>query len=280
MTKSSDSLDDWASILETASARNAYTERHGAIVDEAVIDFLLRDPANPSSVLSLVERARNSARQVRTALTREVWEATNDCWMRLSEALASPVHRQRLPDTLAAVRQESALVRGALHGTMLRNDIYNFCRMGTFIERADNTARILDVKYYVLLPSPLLVGSQVDNAQWETVLRALSAQRSYHWQSAGKVDSRSIAEFVILDQRLPRSLAFCYRRLASNLSELASDYGEKSPSHDIALRLNGKLATRSISEIFRTGLHEFLRECIAETRELGEQIEIDYRFTR
>ncbi len=280
LTKSSDKVDDWSSILDTAAAKELYLEHHASVDDDKVIDFLLRDRSNPSSVLSVIEAARMNARQVRTALTREVWEATNDCWMRLHDVLRHPVSRQRLPDVLAAIRQESALVRGALHGTMLRNDIYNFCRLGTFIERADNTARILDVKYYVLLPSPLLIGTQVDNVQWETLLRALSAQRAYHWQHRGPADAQSIAEFLVLDPRMPRSLAFCYRKIAANLGYLGYDYGDKPRSHEIAIRLHHSVAARSISEIFGEGLHEFLLARVADTRELGEQIEADYRFTR
>ena len=102
---------------------------------------------------------------MRTALTREVWEATNECWLTLKEALAKPLKEKMLPETLSLIRQQSALVRGTLHGTMLRNDMYNFSRLGTFIERADSTARILDVKYYVLLPSISQVGSPLDNIQ-------------------------------------------------------------------------------------------------------------------
>jgi hypothetical protein len=119
---------------------------------------------------------------------------------------------------LDTIRRQTTLVRGAMEGTMLRNDIFNFARMGTHLERADNTARILDVKYHVLLPSLAWVGSRLDNAQWEMVLRSVAGERAFRWLNAGALEPKGIAEFLILDGRFPRSLAFCYNKLASNMA--------------------------------------------------------------
>ena len=234
LTRSSSSHDEWISVLQTAGALEAFRARHEEVGAGAVVNFLLRDPANPSSVMSVIEAARNNARLVRTALTREVWEATNECWISLKDVLARPVRERELPETLALIRQQSAFVRAAFHGTMLRNDIYDFARLGTFLERSDNTARILDVKYYVLLPSVMHVGSSLDNVQWETILRSVSAQRAYRWLNEGDISPRGIAEFLILDRRLPRSLAFCATKIADNLGYLASDYGHRHACHDTA----------------------------------------------
>ena len=133
----------------------------------------------------------------RTALTREVWEAINEAWIQLrAPDTADP--RTRCAEVLNAIRQQGSLVRGALHGTMLRNDIYNFSRIGTFIERADSTARILDVKYYLLLPSISLVGSAMDTTQWEMILRSVSANRSYKWLNGADINPVGIADFFNL----------------------------------------------------------------------------------
>jgi len=278
LTRSSDASDEWASVLETAGAKEAFLAHNDEFTAAKVIDFLLRSPQNPSSILSVVENARSNARQVRTALTREVWEATNDAWHHLNLVAATRPTDSELPEILAMIRQDSAQVRGALHGTMLRNDIFEFARLGTFIERADNTARILDVKYYVLLPSPLHIGSSLDNAQWETVLRALSAQRAFHWQCGGEISASSIAHFLILDGRMPRSLAFCLNHISWNLQGLSHAYGETVPAHELAAELLKKVVAQSIDEVFSYGLHEFLRECIGDINQLAKQIEIDYRF--
>ena len=180
LTRSADVNEEWASVVTTASQRDAYLQRYDSFEAATAIDFLLRDRSNPSSVRSVVDAARSSAREVRTALTREVWEATNSTWMSVRDALARPVPQRELPRVLGLIRQESAIVRGAVLGTMMRNDIYDFARLGTFIERADNTARILDVKYHILLPSFEKVGGSLDYYQWAAILRAVSARRSYH----------------------------------------------------------------------------------------------------
>jgi uncharacterized alpha-E superfamily protein len=224
------------------------------------------------------EAARHSARLVRTALTREVWEATNECWITLKDTLSRPVSERELPAVLGAVRQQSALVRGALHGTMLRNDIYDFARLGTFLERADNTARILDVKYYVLLPSSFHTGSSLDNVQWETILRSVSAQRAYRWINEGEANPVGIASFLILDGRMPRSFAFCYAKICDNLGYLATDYDERHACQDMADAIRERLTTRPIESIFNSGLHEFILEFIRDNNDLGRQIEEDYRF--
>jgi uncharacterized alpha-E superfamily protein len=278
LTRSDHAEDEWASIIDTASARKAFLESGGKFDGPSVINFLLRDSANPSSVLSVTEAARNNARLVRTALTREVWEAVNETWIKQKAALARPVRETDLPDVLGLIRSQSALVRGATVGTMLRNDIYNFARIGTFVERADNIARILDVKYYVLLPSVQLVGSTLDNVQWETILRAASAERSFRWLHGGETRPLTIADFLILDRRMPRSLLYCLRKIAGNLGHLCADYGVRRPSLDAALELRDHLEDLSIEQVMERGLHEFLTGFIQSNNALARQVEEDFRF--
>jgi uncharacterized alpha-E superfamily protein len=278
LTQSSRADDEWTSVLTTTGALESYRERHEVVDGQTAIDFLLRDEANPSSVLAAVNGARHNARAVRTALTREVWEATNDAWMELTAALSRPVVAADLPRLLRTIRQEGAHVRGALHGTMIRNEIFNFSRLGTFVERADNTARILDVKYYVLLPSPLHVGSRLDAVQWDTILRSVSAQRAYHWQYPGDVRPTDIAHFLILNHRMPRSLAYSFNKIQQNLTYLARDYNTEHLCQTRAAQLQASVSNRTISSIFEEGLHEFLGQRIADTGALAAQIESDYRF--
>jgi uncharacterized alpha-E superfamily protein len=198
--------------------------------------------------------------------------------MAVESALARPVAAKNLPGVLGNIRQQSALVRGALHGTMLRNDIYNFARIGTFIERADSTARILDVKYYVLLPSVSHVGSTLDNVQWETILRSVSAMRAYRWLHGGDVNPTGIADFLVLDGQMPRSLVFCYRKIFENLGYLAQNYDQRHPCHERAESLLGQLQDHNIQSILDLGLHEFIGEFLRDNAALGSQIEVDYRF--
>jgi uncharacterized alpha-E superfamily protein len=270
--------DEWRSVLITTGQDAAYREKFDDYTGQQVFNFMLRDRDNPTSVLNMMEQARNNARAVRTGITREVWAATNEGWLELSGTLRRPVRENNLGDILAMIRRQAMLVRGAMEGSMLRNDAFNFARIGTFVERADNTARILDVKYYVLLPSVALVGSDFDNAQWEMVLRSLAGDRAYRWLNPDRLDPRAIVEFLVLDGRFPRSLAFCLQKIRSNLSGLAMQYGEETRAHEVLRDTETRMQQTGIEEIFEQGLHEFLTEYIGNVADIGNAISSDYRF--
>lgn len=278
LTRADGDDDEWTSVLQTAAVAHLYFQKHEQIEAAKAIDFMLRDMTNPSSVLTAISAARQNARLVRTAITREVWEAVNDTYMALKQALARPVSARDLPEVLALIRQQSALVRGAMHGTMLRNDIFDFCRLGTFLERADNTARILDVKYYVLLPSISQIGSSLDNVQWETILRSVAGMRAYRWITQGETSPVGIADFLIFDTRMPRSLAFSVGKIATNLTYLEQAYGARHPCHDRIDMLAARLRHSTIERVFEDGLHEFITDFLSDVAKLGHQIETDYRF--
>jgi uncharacterized alpha-E superfamily protein len=272
------SQEEWRSVVATVGHAKQYELYHSSYTGIQVWNFLLRDRNNPGSVLAMIEGARTAARAVRTALTREVWEAVNESWMVIREALVRPVREASLGQVLSVIRRQAMLVRGAIDGSMLRSENFNFFRIGTFIERGDNTARILDVKYYVLLPSLAWVGSRLDNVQWESVLRSVSGERAYRWLNAGSIDPKGIAEFLLLDQRFPRSLNFCIDNLRSNLASLAHQYGHESSSHEVLRGVSTRFHGSSIEAIFESGLHQFIQEFIARNRQVSQAIEHDYRF--
>lgn len=277
LTRSQDS-NEWESIVSTAGMLDGYQDKYDSFTSANVINYLLRDKDNPGCVMATIDLARSNARQVRTALSSEVWEATNECWMALKQALSRPIAERNLHDTLAMIRYRTSMVRGALHGTMLRNDIFSFARLGTFIERADNTARILDVKYYVLLPSAAFVGTRMDNAQWEVILRSVSAERSYRWLHAGETTPLGIADFLILDTRMPRSLAFCIEQITRRLAQLETEYGTRLDSQIYAESIRDRIEGNQINTIFQDGLHEFLNQFINDMMTLASHVERDYRF--
>ncbi|WCL55587.1 alpha-E domain-containing protein [Gimibacter soli] len=270
--------DGWDSVLNSVGGHAAYCAKYEGVTGPQVIDFLLRDCDNPSSVLNAVYSARNNARTVRTALTRDAWESTNEFWLEMSRMLARPVKPSDLPETLDAIKRHTALIRGAFHGTMLRNEIFDFARIGTFIERADNTARILDVKYYVLLPAVSFVGSSLDNVQWESILRSVSAHRSYRWVYDADIQPAKIAEYLILSERMPRALTFCYQKIRDSLTNLEREYGERHAAHDTVARTLATLENRVVADIFDEGLHEFLLGFIERNNQLGSEVAEAYRF--
>jgi len=270
--------DQWESILETAGVKKAFDDTGRTADRRNTLEYLLSDRSNPSSVLSCFHAARTNGRLVRTAITREVWEAVNESWLTLSEALARPIDISELPELLALTRRQNALVRGALHGTMLRNDAYDFSRLGTFVERADNTSRILDVKYYVLLPSAIQVGSSLDNVQWEMVLRSVSGQRAYRWLNGADISASGITDFLIFDKRMPRSLLFATTEVASILALLKKAYDMPVESHNMVVKQVEALEANTINDIIDNGLHEFLQGFRSENANRASQIERDFRF--
>jgi uncharacterized alpha-E superfamily protein len=278
LTRAQSAEDEWKSVLLSAGAANAYAQKYSSYTAANVSDFLIRDDSNPSSSLSSIDTARFNARMVRTALTRETWESINEAWMSLKRVLASPIDERDLPQVLAAIKRETALIRGSFYGTMLRNEIFDFSQIGTYVERADNTARILDVKYYVLLPSVAWVGSTLDNSQWESILRSVSAHRSSRWVYEADYRPTNIADYLILNSRMPRSLMFCYRFLAEHLKFREQEYGQRLPCHKTVEETVARLKVGSIKDIFDFGLHEFLGNFIRDNYRLGDEVATDYRF--
>jgi uncharacterized alpha-E superfamily protein len=278
LTRSATASAEWKSILATSGALADYEAGHDDYHSDTVISFLLRDKSNPASVINNMKAARDNARLVRTALTREVWEATNEAWITLQDLLAKPVRQRDLPDALTVIRQQMAVVRGAMAGTMLRNDGYNFARLGMFLERADNTSRILDVKYFLLLPSFAQIGSSLDQVQWETILRSVSARRAYRWLYGTDINPMNVAEFLILHPQMPRSLAFCSQKIMNNLAHLELDYGVENQSCRMAKAHYQMLKDSNIDGIFEQGLHEFVGSFLIDNGALASQIQHDYRF--
>ena len=279
LTRGVGSVSEWRSIVQSLGLDAAYSARYDDYSAGHVVNFLLRDKANSGSLRAVIENARQNARLTRTAITREVWEAVNESWISTEEILKRQVREAELPAILEAIKRNCAMVRGAMHNSMLRNDVYNFARIGNFIERADNTARLLDVKYYVLLPSVSFVGSSLDNVQWEAILRSTSAYSAYRWLYPGRTSAIGIADFLILDRRFPRSLVFSYCKLAENLRHLSEDYGQSSVSREAAEHHYAQLRSLSAASIFEDGLHEFLVDFLNQSRHIGALIEQDYRFT-
>ncbi len=278
LIRPTDSDDDWDGILQSAGVREAYSDEEGRIASADAVDFLLRDRSNPSSVLNCIEFGRNNARMVRTALTREAWETINESWIELRQVLARRVSGANLPNVLDAIKRCIALIRGTFYTTMLRDEMYYFALLGSFVERADNTARILDVKYYVLLPSLLQVGSSMDNFQWQSILRSVSAHRSYSWVYDAEYKPVNIAHFLILNTRMPRSLCFCYEEINTNLNYLAREYGERLAAHETAEKTLNMLNNQSIADVMENGLHEFLEDFITANGKLASDITQGYRF--
>jgi uncharacterized alpha-E superfamily protein len=271
--------EEWRSTLASAGCAQGYFAKYEALSSTDVINYLLFDNDNPSSVKACLRAARRNGRAQRTALTRDMWVALNDAWLEFSAIKPIDVTADALPRILDWIRSRSALFRGAMLNTILRNDTYNFTQVGTFCERADNTARILDVKYYVLLPEIEMVGGGVDNVQWGAILRSVSAHRSYRWVYKEHYRPWRIAEYLILHRSMPRSLRFCYDQASGALDHLAGFYGDRFRCHETAHETTRLLEQSDIARIFQSGLHEFLEDFIARNNRLSAEVAEAYHFT-
>ncbi len=278
LTRSRSDRSEWESVLTTSGNRERYLQSHDSFSTRTVVHFIIADPDNPGNLRQSLTLARENARMTRTALSRSAWEAINETWLELKTIFDRGDHHTDLDTVLAAIRRQTSFVRGTITSTMLRNDIYWFATLGMLIERADNTARILDTKYYVLLPASASVGSPLDRVQWEMILRSASAERSFHWLHGGEISPHAIIDFLIHDVRLPRSIAYCYDEIVATLQLLAAEYGEKTPAHELAAANEAQLTNSSTETIIRSGLHEFLIDMIARNTQLSQAIETDYRF--
>lgn len=269
---------EWRSVIATLGLQQAFEAVHEGYGGLSVWNFVLRGPSNPGNVRAMFGAVRSNARMARINISSDVWEAINDNWMKLDQMLARPVGQMSVGEVLGAIRRAGTQVHGAFDGSMLRDEGYHFSRAGTFIERADSTARILDMKYFLLLPSLSYVGSSLDTGQWEQVLRSVAGARVYSWLNAGQIEARGIVEFLVLDDRFPRSLAFCRNALRDNLAALSRMHGVEGRCNALMRDADTRISDLTVDQIFDQGLHEFLIDFLARNAAIARAISQDYRF--
>jgi uncharacterized alpha-E superfamily protein len=260
--------NEWDSALLTAGVSASFYEIYQEADERNVVDYLSFSPANPSSIRNCIENARLNSRSVRTALTSEMWDTINSAWIDLQEVWGKGTKtREDLARFLRFVQETSLRFDGSAYRTMLRNDAYWFSRLGLHLERADNTARILDVKH---------VGGPLDYYQWTSILRSVSALTAYHWVYRETLKPWLIADLLILNDSLPRSLASCYGNLVRNLDQIGVAYGRQGAAQRHARGVRNRLEHSHMDDIFQHGVHEFIQEFISDNGRLGEIISKQY----
>lgn len=268
--------NEWESLLSASGTADGFARKYGESVQRNLESWMFFDRDNPSSVASCLSNARENGRIVRTALTTQVWDALNTAYQELLTMERRPRSELELSRLTEWTTRHAAMVRGAIDATLLRNDGWDFLNTGFYLERADNTARLMDVKYYVLLPSVEFVGSGLDNYQWSTLLRAMSSHRAFHWAYGGEVTARKIAHFLILNGQCPRSLITCVEGMNAHLDRLARSYQRKTRAQENARSLFATLAETRTEDVFDEGLHEFLTRFIRQIADLGTDIHNSY----
>lgn len=268
--------NEWDSLLQASGTAEGFARKYGDPVQRNIESYLFFDRDNSSSVASCLERARENGRIVRTALTSQVWDALNTAFQELRSLERRPRSELELNRLTEWTMRHTAQVRGAIDATLLRNDGHDFLGIGYRLERADNTARLIDVKYYVLLPRAEYVGTGLDSYQWSTLLRALSAHRAFYWAYGGEVTAAKIADFLILNRQCPRSLLTSITGVAYHLDRIAVAYGRLTPAQDGADALRDELDALTVERIFDEGMHEFLTRFIRRAATLSAVVNETY----
>ena len=267
---------EWMSVAAIYDCRESFLKAHEGGSLESLLHFMTLDADSATSIFASVRQARDNGRAERNNLTVDVWETLNGFWLEL-QAIARQRHAGRdWRGLLDWIKKQANLVTGAAHQTMLRDEAFSFLSLGTYIERADNTARILDVKYHILLPQGERIGGSVDYYHWGEILACISAYRTYRRVYASAIEPWRVAELMILNRNLPRSLHFAHRRIDAHLNELAEFHGQRHEAHRLAGELYAQLRYGKIDMIFGAGLHEFLEEFMERNAVLSGQIARDY----
>jgi uncharacterized alpha-E superfamily protein len=261
---------EWYAPLNISGALFPFSGSHSEVGAHDVLRYMVLDPGNPSSIYSCARAARENARAVRGNITSEMWEVLNSTWLELQDTSESRLDSEGVSQFCDWVKERSHLFRGVTVGTALRDQAFQFNRLGTFVERADNTARILDVKYHVLLPSVEDVGGAVDYYQWAAVLRSVSAFESYRKVYRDIITPLRVAELLILRDDMPRSLHACMGEAYGILQLLAT--AQAAEAVRLAGELHAELHFGQVERIFNLGLHEYLTGFLDRVTTLGSEI--------
>ena len=269
----------WQSLLSISELKPAYAARYGASIKPAeVMNFMVRDEKNSSSIISCLKNARENARAVRGSLTTEVWETQNQTYLEVIRMLRDGEFERDSGKFFEWVKFRSHLSRGVTLGTMLQDEAFHFLRLGVFLERADNTARLVDVKFHAIQKEAPGTSGKVEQENdfyhWSAVLRSVSGFEVYRKVYRDVIKPERVAELLILRPDMPRSLLACLNEVISNLAMVTSDVSSETQRR--AGKLRADLQYARIDEILETGLHAFLTQFLDRVNEIGAHISREF----
>jgi uncharacterized alpha-E superfamily protein len=267
----SETHQQWEPLVNTTGDHVIFEENFGEYTRENVIQFLTFDPDYPNSILGCVHRARENARSVREVISSEMWEQVNRFYLMVRNAAFSDFDVMSEPhEFFTQVKMAGHLFEGIMDSTMAHGEAWHFGRLGRFLERADKTTRILDVKYFIILPDVSYVGTPYDNLQWAALLRSASALEMYR-KRHGRIVPDRVVEFLVFDPEFPRAVRYCVSRAEESLRAITgSPPGAfANRAEQLLGRLKAQLDFASTEEVIRSGLHEFLDELQARLNDIG-----------
>ena len=270
----------WQGLLSISELKPAYEAKYPghSINPTDVMDFMVRDEQNPSSIISCLQNARENARAVRGSLTTEVWETQNQTYLEVLRMLKSGDFERDPAQFFEWVKFRSHLSRGVTLGTMLQDEAFHFLRLGTFLERADNTARLVDVKFHAVETDFMGTADEKDQEydfyHWSAILRSVSGFEVYRKVYRDVIRPERVAELLILRPDMPRSLLGCLNEVMNNLARVSSD--PASETRRRAGKLCADLQYARIDEILANGLHAYLTQFLDRVNEIGAHISREF----
>jgi len=265
----------WRGLLGISELTDDYVKHHGAVTPRAVIDYMVSDAENGSSIRNCLLAARENARAVRGTLTTEVWETQNQTWLEFQRLVDDGLFQTDLAGGFEWVKFRSHLSRGVTAGTMLQDEAFHFLRLGTFLERADNTARLVDVKFHAAQKDlASAADADFDFYHWSSILRSVSGFEIYRKVYRDVIKPERVAELLILRADMPRSLLGCLNEVMNNLAMVTSDAGSETQRR--AGKLRSDLQFARIDEILANGLHAFLTQFLDRVNELGAHLSREF----
>jgi uncharacterized alpha-E superfamily protein len=264
----------WIATLTIIGVMGLFRTRHEQVTPANALAFMVFDRDNPSSIFNCVRAARENARAVRGTLTSEIWETLNSTWLEMRVASMRPSAEGEIGNFFDWVKHRSHLTRGVIQGTMPSDEAWHFTWLGTYLERADSTARILDVKYHMLLPHGEEPGSSADYYQWSALLHSVSAFEIYRRVYRDLITPRRVAELLVLRDDMPRSLRRCMAQVYSHLTAVTNNQSAETERR--GGEIQASLTFGRIEDIFEMGLHEYLVQFLERVRDLGERVSLDF----
>lgn len=266
--------NEWDAILKTSSNRQFFAKNNTQLDSLKIINFMFKDEKNSNNIYLLISKARENARRSRVAITLEVWESINTCWLYLKEQTKKNVTENKVQTIIKNIREKIALIYGFLQKTMLKDEILSFCSLGTYIEKFNNTARILNTRQYLLVEEKLYGLENYNNFQLEMILRSISSYRSFMWKNQNTINSKKVSNFLISDKDMPRSLMFSIQETISCIKIILSRNIYKSKCYKTAQNIHKKIKSRKMF----SNNYSFLNDLIELNMKLANEIEEEFNF--
>ena len=266
--------NEWDAILKTSSNRQFFAKNNTQLDSLKIINFMFKDEKNSNNIYLLISKARENARRSRVAITLEVWESINTCWLYLKEQTKKNVTENKVQTIIKNIREKIALIYGFLQKTMLKDEILSFCSLGTHIEKFNNTARILNTRQYLLVEEKLYGLENYNNFQLEMILRSISSYRSFMWKNQNTINSKKVSNFLISDKDMPRSLMFSIQETIRCIKVILNRNIYKSKCYKTAQNIQKKIKSRRMFSNY----YSFLNDLIELNMKLANEIEEEFNF--